>query len=67
VHLITSYPSSSDSSSPKTDGEIEIPLPAGPCNVWLSAATVIACEVNAGLWPEWTDEWCFGLGPGGKR
>ena len=66
VQLITSYPLPAASSS-LPDQEIEIPLPTGPCTVWLSDATVIGSEVDAADWPAWTDEVPFGAGRGGAR
>ena len=64
VHLITSYARPAASSSPP-DKEIDLPLPTGPCTVWLSNSTLIGCEVDAADWPAWTDEVRFGAGPGG--
>ena len=66
VHLITSYGASATPSTVR-DEEIQIPLPTGPCTVWLSDATVIGCEVGAADWPAWTDEVRFGAGEGGAR
>jgi len=63
VQLITSYSPPAGSSS-QPDQEIEIPLPTDPCTVWLSAATVIGCQVDAADWPAWTDEVRFGAGRG---
>ncbi len=65
AHHFTSYLNSPVSAS--ADFEIELPLPTGPCAVWLSDSTVIGCEVDAADWPEWTAEVRFGCGEGGAR
>ena len=66
AHLFTSY-DAPDASSSRSADEIEIPLPTGPCAVWLSDSTVIGCEVDAAEWPDWTDDVRFGAGFGARR
>jgi hypothetical protein len=65
THLFTYYPNSLVSAS--ANFEIELPLPTGPCAVWLSDSTLIGCAVDAASWPEWTDEIRFAAGEGGAR
>jgi len=65
LHVVTSYPRPAASSS--LGDEIELPLLSGPCALWLSDGTVIACEVDAGDWPAWTDEVRFASGEGVAR
>jgi hypothetical protein len=65
VYIVTSYPPPAVSSTP--GDEFELPLPTGPCAVWLSDSTVISSEVDAGDWPAWTDEVRFASGEGVAR
>jgi len=65
-HLFTSYPIAPLKASRAGD-EIELPLPTGPCAVWLSDSTVIGCAVDAADWPAWTDEVRFASGEGVAR
>jgi len=65
LHVVTSYLPAASSSS--LGDEIELPLPTGPRALWLSDSTVIACEVDAGDWPAWTDEVRFASGEGVAR
>jgi hypothetical protein len=65
VYVVTSYPPPATSSTPSD--EIELPLPTGPCTIWLSDSTVISSEVDAGDWPAWTDEVRFASGEGVAR
>jgi hypothetical protein len=64
-HVVTYYPRPAASSS--LGDEIELPMPTGPNDVWLSDSTVIGCAVDAANWPAWTDEVRFASGEGVAR
>jgi hypothetical protein len=64
VHLITSYPPRSASST-LPDQEIERSWEDFPDDEWPSDAWLVAADVDAEEWPGWTDEARFGLVQGG--